>query len=37
MELAESIENEGALRWTIKLRKDVHFHDGKPFTSADVV
>lgn len=37
MELAESIENERALRWTIKLRKDVHFHDGKPFTSADVV
>jgi peptide/nickel transport system substrate-binding protein len=37
MELAESIDNEGALRWTIKLRKDVHFHDGKPFTSADVV
>lgn len=37
MELAESIESEGALRWTIKLRKDVHFHDGKPFTSADVV
>ena len=37
MELAESIDNEGALRWTVKLRKDVHFHDGKPFTSADVV
>ena len=37
MELSESIANEGALRWTIKLRKDVHFHDGKPFTSADVV
>jgi peptide/nickel transport system substrate-binding protein len=37
MALAESIENEGALKWTIKLRKDVHFHDGKPFTSADVV
>ena len=37
MELAEAIENEGALRWTIKLRKNVQFHDGKPFTSADVV
>jgi peptide/nickel transport system substrate-binding protein len=37
MELAESIENEGALLWTIKLRKDVNFHDGKPLTSADVV
>jgi peptide/nickel transport system substrate-binding protein len=37
MELAESIDNDGVLRWTIKLRKDVHFHDGKPFTSADVV
>ena len=23
--------------WTVKLRKDVHFHDGKPLTSADVV
>jgi peptide/nickel transport system substrate-binding protein len=37
MALAESIANEGALLWTIKLRKDVRFHDGKPFTSADVV
>ena len=23
--------------WTIKLRKDVRFHDGKPLTAADVV
>ena len=37
MVLAESIDNKGALLWTIKLRKDVRFHDGKPFTSADVV
>ncbi len=37
MVLAESIDNESALSWTIKLRKDVCFHDGKPLTSADVV
>jgi peptide/nickel transport system substrate-binding protein len=35
--LAESIENDKATVWTIKLRKDVLFHDGKPLTSADVV
>ena len=37
LDLAESIENEKATLWTIKLRKDVRFHDGKPLTSADVV
>lgn len=37
MELAESIETKDARTWTIKLRKDVRFHDGKPLTSADVV
>ncbi len=37
LELAESIENDKATVWTIKLRKNVHFHDGKPLTSADVV
>jgi peptide/nickel transport system substrate-binding protein len=36
-ELALSIDNQAATVWTIKLRKDVHFHDGAPFTSADVV
>lgn len=35
--LAESIEQDKATVWTIKLRKDVLFHDGKPLTSADVV
>src|SRR5580658_5135230 len=37
LDLAESIESEKATLWTIKLRKDVRFHDGKPLTSADVV
>jgi peptide/nickel transport system substrate-binding protein len=37
LELAESIENEGATLWTIKLRRDVKFHDGTPLTAADVV
>lgn len=36
-----SAENGGisadGLTWTIKLRPDVKWHDGKPFTSADVV
>ena len=35
--LAESIENEKATVWTIKLRKGVQFHDGKELTSEDVV
>lgn len=35
--LAELIENDKATTWTIKLRKGVTFHDGKPLTSADVV
>ncbi|MBJ7556878.1 ABC transporter substrate-binding protein [Marinomonas spartinae] len=37
MELAESFETKDAQYWVIKLRKDVLFHDGKPFTSADVL
>jgi peptide/nickel transport system substrate-binding protein len=37
MELAESIESKDAATWTIKLKKDVVFHDGKPLTSADVI
>lgn len=37
MALAESFDTADAISWTIKLRKDVVFHDGKPFTSADVV
>jgi peptide/nickel transport system substrate-binding protein len=35
--LAESMENDKATLWTIKLRKGIHFHDGKPLTAADVV
>lgn len=35
--LAESIEHDLATVWTIKLRKGVHFHDGKELTSEDVV
>jgi peptide/nickel transport system substrate-binding protein len=37
MTLAESIDTTDATSWVIKLRKDVVFHDGKPFTAADVV
>lgn len=37
MSLAESFASKDALLWTVKLRRDVRFHDGKPFTSADVV
>jgi peptide/nickel transport system substrate-binding protein len=37
MELAESITTKDGVLWSVKLRKDVHFHDGKPLTSADVV
>jgi peptide/nickel transport system substrate-binding protein len=37
MELAESITTKDAVLWTVKLRKDMRFHDGKPLTSADVV
>ena len=37
MELAESVSSKDGALWTIKLRKDVRFHDGKPLTSADVV
>ena len=37
LDLAEFIDNDKATVWTVKLRKDVRFHDGKPLTSADVV
>ncbi|MBT0961601.1 ABC transporter substrate-binding protein [Denitromonas iodatirespirans] len=37
MSLAASFASEDAKLWIVKLRKDVRFHDGKPFTSADVV
>ena len=37
MALAESVDSKDATLWTVKLRKDVHFHDGKPLGAADVV
>ncbi|MGY3451475.1 ABC transporter substrate-binding protein [Bradyrhizobium sp. USDA 4353] len=37
MELAESIESQDAQTWTVKLKKGVTFHDGKPLTADDVV
>jgi peptide/nickel transport system substrate-binding protein len=35
--LAEEITHEQRTLWTIRLRKGVLFHDGKPLTAADVV
>lgn len=35
--LAEAIETRDARIWTLKLRRGVLFHDGRPLTSADVV
>ena len=36
-DLAESFEaSEDGTRYTFTLRKDVRWHDGTPFTSADV-
>lgn len=37
MELAESFDTTDGQTWSVKLRKDVLFHDGQPFTAADVV
>ena len=37
LELAEEFTHARATVWTIKLRKGVTFHDGKPLTAADVV
>ncbi len=36
-DLAQSVETTDAKNWVIKLRKGITFHDGSPFTSADVV
>src|SRR4051812_37764754 len=35
-DLAEAVETTDGKVWTIRLRKGVTFHDGAPFTSADV-
>ena len=37
MELAEAVESTDAQTWTVKLKKGVTFHDGKPLTADDVV
>jgi peptide/nickel transport system substrate-binding protein len=37
MALAESFDTRDARVWTVKLRKDVRFHDGKSLVPADVV
>jgi peptide/nickel transport system substrate-binding protein len=37
MELAESIESKDAQNWTVKLKKDVSFHNGKELTADDVI
>src|SRR6195952_3794771 len=37
LELAERIDNDRATVWTITLRKDVTFHNGKTLSAADVV
>ncbi|UYG02581.1 ABC transporter substrate-binding protein [Halomonas sp. LR3S48] len=37
MSLAESFDTDDAQSWVVKLRGDVVFHDGQPFTSVDVV
>lgn len=35
--LAQSFEQTGPLTWRFKLRPNVKFHDGSPFTAEDVV
>jgi peptide/nickel transport system substrate-binding protein len=37
MALATSLDTKDATVWVVKLRTGVQFHDGKPFTPADVV
>lgn len=37
MALAEELVTSDAIRWTVKLRKGVVFHDGKALTADDVV
>ncbi len=36
-QLAEAIESDDSITWTIKLRKDVKFHDGTPFDADAVI
>ncbi|WP_298957601.1 ABC transporter substrate-binding protein [uncultured Methylobacterium sp.] len=37
MELAEAFDTKDAKVWTVRLRKGVTFHDGKPLKAADVI
>lgn len=37
MELAEKIESDNAIVWTVTLRQGVTFHNGKALTAGDVV
>lgn len=37
MVLAEEMLTNDAITWTVKLKKGISFHDGKPLTPADVV
>lgn len=37
MDLAESFETDDAVKWTVKLRKGIAFHDGSTFGADDVV
>jgi len=36
LELAEALDTEDALNWTLKLRKGIHFHNGAELVADDV-
>ncbi len=37
MALAEEMTPESATQWVVRLKPDLHFHNGKPVTAADVM
>lgn len=37
MALAEEMTAESATQWVIRLKRDIHFHHGKPVTADDVM